>query len=152
MALRRAAEAYLPNSIKLDFSDDGASFSMHPVVCGEVIRIGEEAIRNACKHSGAQSLRIELRQDKDLMLEVRDDGRGFDSELWCDGKPGHFGILGMRERAIQIGGRLSVDTSREGGTCLRLTIPGKLIYKSRTAILVWGTRKGKHVDDDPKVR
>jgi signal transduction histidine kinase/ligand-binding sensor domain-containing protein len=151
LALRRAAEAYLPESMTLDFSNEGASFSMHPVVCGEVIRIGEEAIRNACKHSGAQSLSIELRQDRNLTLLVRDDGCGFDSDLSDDSKRGHFGIVGMRERANQIGGRLWVDTLPKRGTCVKLTVPGKLIYKSPGRRFVSAIRKERRSKDHSQV-
>jgi signal transduction histidine kinase len=72
---------------------------MHPVARGEVFRIGEEAIRNACLHSGGESLVVAVRYGRNLTVQVQDSGRRFDPKVLTSGKPGHFGIMGMRERA-----------------------------------------------------
>jgi signal transduction histidine kinase len=127
-ALQRAAEAYVSDHMKITVSVTGLPRSMHPVARDEVFRIGVEAIRNACIHSGGESLSIDLRYSRDLMLDVRDSGQGFDPKLLNSGKPGHFGI--MRERASNIGGRLSLHTVEGRGTCLTLLVPGKVIFRS----------------------
>ena len=129
-ALRRAAEGCMSDQMKITVSLMGLPRSMHPVARDEVFRIGAEAIRNACIHSGGESLRIELRYGRDLILDVRDSGRGFDPKLLNSGKPGHFGIMGMRERAANIGGRLSLNTVEGRGTCLTLIVPGRVIFRS----------------------
>jgi signal transduction histidine kinase len=129
-ALRRAAEADAPGSMRVAVSVIGAAQSMHPIAREEVFRIGEEAIRNACHHSGATTLNVEVRYTSNLALQVLDDGCGLDPALLHSGKPGHFGISGMRERAANIGGRLVFDVSRHKGTCLTLTVPGHLIFDS----------------------
>jgi signal transduction histidine kinase len=103
--------------------------AVHPVAREEVLRIGTEAIRNACLHSGSELLSVELRYGRDLTLSVRDNGQGFDPELLNSGRPGHFGIIGMRERASNLGGRLLLTTSQGRGTYLTLTVPGKVIFR-----------------------
>jgi signal transduction histidine kinase len=120
------------DQMKVTVSVIGLPRPMHPVPRDEVFRIGAEAIRNACSHSCAESLSIELRYSRDLMLDVRDSGRGFDPKLLNSGKPGHFGIMGMRERASNIGGRLSLCTVEGRGTCLTLIVPGRVIFRLPT--------------------
>lgn len=132
-ALRRAAEANAPGSMRVAVFVIGATKSVHPIAREEVFRIAEEAIRNACHHSGATTLNVEVRYSSNLALQVLDDGCGIDPALLHCGKPGHFGISGMRERAANIGGRLVFDVSRHKGTCLTLTVPGHLIFNSSAA-------------------
>jgi signal transduction histidine kinase len=131
-ALRRAAEACMSGHMQVTFSVNGTPCSMHPVARDEVLRIGTEAIRNACRHSGSALLSVELSYGKDLTVSVRDSGQGFDPELLNDGKPGHFGIMGMRERASNLGGRLSLNSSNGQGTCLKLIVPGKVVFRRET--------------------
>jgi two-component system, NarL family, sensor kinase len=72
-------------------------------------RIVTEAVTNASRHSGGASCDVRLRRGSDLIVEVRDDGRGLPREL----RPG-VGLLSMRERAVELGGTCSV-TAGEGG-------------------------------------
>lgn len=132
-ALRCAAEADAPASMRIAVSVVGEARSLHPIAREEVFRIGEEAIRNACHHSGASTLNIELRYTTNLLLQVLDDGCGLDPAFLQCGKAGHFGISGMRERAANIGGRLLFEVSRQKGICLTLTVPGHLIFKYSAA-------------------
>lgn len=87
-----------------------------------LLRIGQEAVNNAVKHAGANRIEVGLNFDtRKVQLSVRDDGRGFDpSEQIADG---HFGLLGMRERAEQIGGVLSIDSAPERGTQIAVEVP-----------------------------
>lgn len=87
-----------------------------------LLRIGQEAVTNALKYSGASALRIALEfQDGTVRLRVSDDGRGFDP----DGPPvgGGFGLTGMRERAERIGGALRVRTAPGAGTEVLVDVP-----------------------------
>jgi signal transduction histidine kinase/ligand-binding sensor domain-containing protein len=129
-ALRHIAELCATDSLQVALSVSGVVRSMHPIARDEVFRIGEEAVRNACRHSRATSLAIEARYGANLVLRVRDNGVGLDPALLRSGKPGHFGIIGMRERAARIGARLALQTSPGKGTCLVLKVPGKVIFKS----------------------
>jgi signal transduction histidine kinase len=102
---------------------------MHPIVCDEIYRIGYEAIRNACAHSRAGRLEVELRYARDLTLRVNDNGTGIDPAIADRGKDGHFGLQGMRERAARIGGRLTLGSSSSSGTQIRLVVPGGIIFR-----------------------
>ena len=103
---------------------------MHPIVRDEVYRIGYEAIRNASVHSKATQLRVELSYGQDLSLRVSDNGAGIDPDILRRGKPGHFGLQNMRERAARIMGKFSVESSAGSGTVISLTVPGGIIYRS----------------------
>ncbi|MGB7464504.1 MAG: ATP-binding protein, partial [Candidatus Acidiferrum sp.] len=60
---------------------------------------------------------------------VRDDGKGIDPKhLNEDGRPGHYGLRGMRERAKAIGGKLELWSNVESGTEIELTIPANTAY------------------------
>jgi signal transduction histidine kinase len=107
---------------------------MHPIVRDEVYRIGYEAIRNACTHSGASRLEVELMYARDLALRVIDNGTGIDPAIANRGKDGHFGLQGMRERAARIGGKLTLASSSNLGTEIRLIVPGAIIFKNRTPV------------------
>jgi signal transduction histidine kinase/ligand-binding sensor domain-containing protein len=103
---------------------------MHPIVRDEVYRIGYEAIRNACVHSHATQLRVELSYAQDLGLRVYDNGTGIDPDILHRGKRGHFGLQNMRERATRIMGQFSVESSPGSGTVVTLTVPGGIIYRT----------------------
>ena len=83
-----------------------------------LLRIGQEAVNNAVRHASAQNISVRLVFDAtSVRLSVKDDGRGFDAEAsGSNGAGGHFGILGMRERAREMGGEVSVE-SRPGEGC-----------------------------------
>ena len=66
-------------------------------------------------------------------LRVRDDGKGIDPKLLShDGREGHFGLRGMRERAKLVGGKLTIWTELDGGTEIELNIPGARAYVKAT--------------------
>ena len=87
-----------------------------------IYRIVDEALTNARLHSGASVVQVALRlaRDRHLAIEIKDDGKGADSELGA--APG-MGVLGMRERAVILGGILEVDTGPGRGTTVRAIIP-----------------------------
>ena len=67
---------------------------------------------------------VSLRLEADSMvIEVEDDGRGFDASMGHRMAPPSFGILGMRERCRAMGGTLLVDSSAHDGTLVRATLP-----------------------------
>jgi signal transduction histidine kinase/ligand-binding sensor domain-containing protein len=136
LALRNIASRCKPESMQLEASISGKPRIMHRVVRHEVYRIGEELIRNACRHSGGTLLGIELRYGKSFTLIVRDNGRGLDSQILKTGKKGHFGIAGMRERAARIRGRLAMTAPGQSGAELVLTVPGRMIYRSRVFVRI----------------
>jgi signal transduction histidine kinase len=83
-------------------------------------RITQEAMTNALKHSGAESLSVEITEaDDHIDIRVRDEGRGYDPSEHTGG----FGLLGMRERVELLGGRLTVDTAPGAGTTVLARLP-----------------------------
>jgi signal transduction histidine kinase len=97
-----------------------------PAVEAALFRIGQEAAANAVKHADARVLEMELAyQRRAVRLVVRDDGRGFPTDDEVRGHAGHWGLIGMHERAEQAGGRLTI-TGREGlGTEVVVTVPAR---------------------------
>jgi signal transduction histidine kinase/streptogramin lyase len=129
-ALRRMTEdGLVPGSMGVTFSVIGDAREMHPIVRDEIYRVAYEAIRNACTHSGASRLEVELRYADDLTLRVSDNGTGIDPAIADRGKDGHFGLQGMRERAARIGGNLSLGSSSTSGTTIKLVVPGGIIFR-----------------------
>jgi len=133
-ALRRVTEdSVIPSSMAVTFSVVGNAREMHPIVRDEIYRIGYEAIRNACTHSGASQLEVELRYAHDLTLRVNDNGVGIDPVIADSGKNGHFGLQGMRERTSRIGGKLTLGSSSSSGTEIRLMVPGGIVFRKTMA-------------------
>jgi signal transduction histidine kinase len=106
---------------------------MHPIVRDEIYRIGYEAIHNACVHSEGRILTVELVYGQNVLLRVWDDGKGLDMETLQSGRPGHFGLKGMRERAERIGAKLTLLTSPTGGTEVCLIVPGSVVFRTYDA-------------------
>jgi len=130
-ALRRALEeCRIHSSMEVSLQVLGQIQEMHPIVRDEVYRIGYEAIRNACVHSQAAQLRVELSYAQDLNLRICDNGAGIDPDIVQRGKPGHFGLQSMRERADRIMGKFSVESSAGSGTTVILTVPGGMTYRT----------------------
>ena len=89
-----------------------------PALIGDLTSIVTEAMRNAHAHSGASTILISGQVHRDWgSCQVRDDGKGFDPEYEPDG---HFGLLGMRERAEKLGA--SIDFESESGRGTTVTI------------------------------
>ena len=105
--------------LKLRLSMHDAGVALSPEVEYHFLRIAQEAILNAVKHAGCRTLKVTLERDgSQVRLSVVDDGVGFDGEP----APGHYGLIGMRERASQIGGRLVIDSGPGRGTAVSLAV------------------------------
>jgi signal transduction histidine kinase len=72
---------------------------------------------------------VELRYADNLALRVSDNGVGIDPLVADKGKSGHFGLQGMRERAARIRGDLTVESSSNSGTEIKLVVPGNIIAR-----------------------
>ena len=127
---RALEECRIHRPVEVSLQTSGQVQEMHPIVRDEVYRIGYEAIRNACVHSHATQLRVELSYAQDLSLRISDNGTGIDSDIQHHGKQGHFGLQNMRERAARIMGKFSVESSHGSGTVITLTVPGGIIYRT----------------------
>ena len=114
---------------------EGTPRNLHPLLRDEVYRIAAEALRNAFRHAQARRIESEiLYEERQLRLRVRDDGKGLDpAVLRGEGRPGHFGLHGMRERATLIGARLDVWSKLHSGTEVELTVPASRAYATSRA-------------------
>jgi len=121
----------------------GTLREMHPIARDEVYRIGYEAIFNACTHSGGKRISVELVYNRQMLLQIRDDGKGIDDETLKSGRSGHFGLTSMRERAARISAEITISSSPKG-TIVTLLVPGRIIYKSsRTGDMLKHFRLGR---------
>jgi signal transduction histidine kinase len=99
---------------------EGAATRLPNGVQDQLFRIAQEAVANAVKHAAAHRITIELEyRGEEVRLAIADDGRGFDPAV---GAPaGHFGLVGMRERAARIGA-LAIDSRPGGGTRVEINV------------------------------
>jgi signal transduction histidine kinase/streptogramin lyase len=114
---------------------EGERRGLPPMIKDEIGRIARELLRNAFRHARAHEIEVEIRyQDDVFRLIVRDDGKGMDPKILQDGgRPGHWGLPGVQERASGIGARLEFLSEAGAGTEVRLTLPAAIAYeKSRS--------------------
>ncbi|MGH7980403.1 MAG: sensor histidine kinase, partial [Limisphaerales bacterium] len=94
-----------------------------PMIENNILRVGQEAISNATKHSGAKKIDVTLQfLDQQFRLQVTDDGCGFDPKNPPTSQGG-FGLIGMRERAGELKGHLNIHSSPGRGSSLVLDVP-----------------------------
>lgn len=90
----------------------------------QVLRIVREAVNNAVKHAAAHQIEVSLEaRPGAVAITVKDDGSGFSRDDAASPGPGHYGIIGMKERASQIGATLDLVTQPGAGTAITLTLP-----------------------------
>ena len=125
-----AAGASSATSAGMYVEVEGAPWNLHPIVRDEIYGVASEALRNAFRHAQAKQIEVVFRYDeRQLRLRVRDDGKGIDTTfLKAEGREGHFGLHGMRERAKLMGGKLTVWTAAQSGTEIELIIPAAHAY------------------------
>jgi PAS domain S-box-containing protein len=111
--------------ITLDVGPDVDGVRWSPKVEYATFMIAREATGNALLHASASTIELRLEGDAGRMrLSVSDDGIGLHESL-SFGRPGHLGMVGMRERALAIGGQLAVRGSPSGGTGIALVWSGE---------------------------
>src|SRR5438094_935000 len=111
--------------LHVDLEETGVERELEPFVERAVIRIVGESLRNVGQHSGASNAKVMLRYDSEqVVITIEDDGKGFDAnEMGTAEERGHYGIVGMRERAEGVGGQLVVRSETGRGTIVRASIP-----------------------------
>lgn len=115
----QAREVSRRSGIKVKVSAERVPDSLPDAVRTCVYRLVQETLHNVSRHSSARSATVTVRQtDGSLILIVEDDGCGFDP-----GKTRGLGLLGMDERAKQLGGRLEIQSQPGKGTVLHMTLP-----------------------------
>lgn len=114
----------------VDVIVEGRERPLNPVPCNDVLQVGRQAITNALQHSQAKKIHVLLSYGKEqLRLRVQDNGRGMSKETLNLGRPGHYGIAGMQERAERLGGSVSIRSRVGEGTEVNLIIPARLLYQ-----------------------
>ncbi len=122
LALEKMADSITSRAnLKLAISTPNLMPALTPDVEQCVYRIAQEALENVAHHANARSVSLSLQANgSNLVLEIQDDGRGFDPGDKLSS--GHFGLVGMKERAELSGGVLTIDSQMGKGTRLRLEI------------------------------
>ncbi|MBB6093980.1 signal transduction histidine kinase/ligand-binding sensor domain-containing protein [Povalibacter uvarum] len=119
------------HSAKFRVGVEGTQRDLHPIVREEGLMIAREALANAFRHASATDIEAEVTYGNGaLHIRIRDDGRGIgEAILAAGGRPGHFGLLGMRERAKKLGAHLEVWSKPGAGTEIDLRVPANVAYR-----------------------
>jgi signal transduction histidine kinase/ligand-binding sensor domain-containing protein len=125
---------------------EGKPRRLVPLLQDEIYRIGREVIRNAFHHAEATRIEVEVQySENQLRLRIRDDGKGIDSTvLEASGRPGHWGLPGISERARRIGSRLEFWSEAGAGTEVELRVPAAITYekaRGRTRFRMFSRRR-----------
>jgi signal transduction histidine kinase len=127
-------------------SVEGCPRELHPMVRDDVHRIAHEALRNAFHHAQAAHIEAEVTYGaRGVRLRVRDDGKGINPKELGAGRRRHWGLVSMRERAVQIGAQLALWSEVGAGTELELRVPGLVAYGasvSRRSLFRLGRKQG----------
>jgi len=112
---------------------EGAPRAVHPLVSAEIGRIAGEALFNIARHAKARSVEIAISfVGPQLSVRIRDDGVGIPETVMAAGhKPGHFGLVGMRERAQRIGGVLTIESQAGAGAEVAVKLPARLAFADK---------------------
>jgi signal transduction histidine kinase len=120
---RHASKLTARDGLIIDVQPPDGAVELDTRAENQLFAIAREALANVVKHAGATaaSVRVDALADA-VVVEVRDNGRGFDPAV---ARPGHFGLDSMRSRAAEIGGRLSVESVPGRGTVVRAEAPAR---------------------------
>jgi signal transduction histidine kinase/ligand-binding sensor domain-containing protein len=112
---------------------EGLPRALHPIIREEAMFIAREALVNAFRHANAHQIEVELSYgEAELRMRIRDDGRGLNVEVQEDGgRTGHWGMVGMRERAKKIRATVTIWSKPGAGTEVDLRVPAHMAYRLR---------------------
>lgn len=135
--LAAAAQRLKMDADVVTITEEGAPRDLPPGVLEEVSRVGEEALANALRHAKATAIDIAIVYGpRQLRLAVTDNGVGLDDAVAEAGqRPGHFGLVGMRERAAALRGDLAVLSRPGGGVEVVLLVPAHVAYGGGASLL-----------------
>ena len=136
-ALKEVADPlFQETGIELSITQTGTPRKLPALTEHNLLRVGQEGLSNAFKHSNAKKIIVNIAYEPNLVrLSVSDDGIGFDVKAADLARRGHFGLLDMRERAEKISGTFSITSQRGGGTNLVIsvvTVPGDFLEQKHT--------------------
>jgi signal transduction histidine kinase len=119
---------------QLRISVMGRPTALNPAVQEQVYLIGREALVNALRHSGATTIEAEIEYlPSKLRVVVRDNGSGIDPEVLESGRNAHWGLVGMHERAKNIGAQLRIWSRKGAGTEVEISLPSELAAAAASA-------------------
>lgn len=126
-ALNSGAQMWTAGSgVEVEVDVSGESKVLPHDMEQHLLRIAQEAVTNVLKHAGASKIWVKLHMEaRKLYLRIADDGRGFEQQDAFSSHVGHFGLLGMRERAERLGGELHLASHPGEGTEVEVTVPLK---------------------------
>jgi signal transduction histidine kinase/ligand-binding sensor domain-containing protein len=130
----KAAEAFdAEPGTTFEVMVSGHPRALRPDILEDIVKIGEEALFNAWRHAKSENIKVNLSYgSRELRLSFSDDGVGVDQEvLTRGGRPGHFGLMGMRERAERIRAKIAVTSRPGAGTEVELVLSARDVYASR---------------------
>jgi signal transduction histidine kinase len=137
-AFAKVGEELSANSgVTLNVVVKGSPRPLKSAVSDDIYRIGREALQNAFAHSSARAIEVEIvYESKELRVRIRDDGSGIDPKVLAAGaRAGHFGLVGMRERAKRLGANL--ESKERAGTEIELSVPAAVAYLHREVMSLW---------------
>jgi nitrate/nitrite-specific signal transduction histidine kinase len=109
--------------IKASFAKRGSTPELQPEQVLQVMHIVQETLSNVRKHAKANNVEVEMHSDGQCVIDIRDNGKGFDAAQ--DAGDSHVGLRIMRERAHRIGAELTFDSVPNEGTHICLILPDK---------------------------
>ncbi|AXC16399.1 putative two-component system sensor kinase (plasmid) [Acidisarcina polymorpha] len=108
----------------------GRPHRLKPAAHEDISAIAKEAILNALRHAGAKRVLVTIAWGwLGLKLLISDDGSGMDATVAEHGRPQHWGLASMRERAKQLKGRFKIESHSVSGTKITLSIPARIAYQ-----------------------
>ena len=124
-ALNSGAQMWTAGSgVEVEVNVSGESKTLPEDMEQNLLRIAQEAVTNVLKHAGASKVWVKLHMEaRKLYLRIADNGRGFEHQDAFSPEDGHFGLLGMRERAHRLGGELHLASHPGEGTEVEVTVP-----------------------------
>lgn len=129
--LKRICEDWLsaegePN---VAFTSTGIQHPLNEIVRDEVAQVLAEGLRNAFKHAHASKVDVHLDYGyRWFQAMLRDNGRGMEAATLAVGRTMHWGLRGMRERAVQLGGSCEIESEPGNGTAIRVRVPAVRAY------------------------
>lgn len=127
--LLEGAIAKIAVSQRISLQFEGRPRRINSAVGEELTHIVSEAVRNAARHSNGGGIDVLIIFGaRKFKVSIVDDGVGIDAALVANGRPGHYGLTGMRERAACIGAKFAIASGREGGTVINVSISKRLAY------------------------
>lgn len=123
--LRRVADSWNQSgALRVDIQIAGTARALPPRLENHLLGIGTEAMTNAVKHGRADAIHVELDfRSAEVALRIQDNGSGFDPRHQLEQPSGCFGLIGMRERAREVGGQIRIVSEPGRGTEIFVAAP-----------------------------